>query len=262
MDGMRRSFTLVAAVGASTLAILYYYNKQRQQKQQNADNFSFSHLLDRTEDVGDVTTEVTTHDTTSSSSEDVTVTTNDTEINQSTGFEDTVVDESKRCRKILLLGLEKCGKSCLLAKLSHNMMEENTYAPTKGYNVVCVAHQNHNISMWEIGGSESYRSYWRNFCATTDLVLFVVDANQSGKFHQAKEFIFEVVTELEDGVDFHIVANTTTYTPSHVMDGLEDVLGVKRLNIPVHSVNLEYDSDDDGADVRTLLSCCLDKFTS
>jgi hypothetical protein len=46
------------------------------------------------------------------------------------------------------------------------------------------------------------------------------------------------------------------------MDGLEDVLGVKRLNIPVHSVNLEYDADDDGADVRTLLSCCLDKFTS
>ena len=95
MDGMRRSFTLVAAVGASTLAILYYYNKHRQQQQQNADNFSFSHLLDRTEDVGDVTTEVTTHDTTSSSSEDVTVTANDTEINQSTGFEDTVVDESK-----------------------------------------------------------------------------------------------------------------------------------------------------------------------
>ena len=70
------------------------------------------------------------------------------------------------------------------------------YFPIIGYFILFVL----------VGGSESYRSYWRNFCATTDLVLFVVDANQSGKFHQAKEFIFEVVTELEVRGNFNVIS--------------------------------------------------------
>ncbi len=45
-------------------------------------------------------------------------------------------------------------------------------------------------------------------------MLFVVDAKASAlnfnSIMEAKEYIFEVVTELDDGVDFHIVVTNTS----------------------------------------------------
>lgn len=260
MDLLKRSLKYIV-VGAGFGVIAYYaYHKTVTKKGPDHDDdiYSYSHLLDKSLGL----------DSTQSDSVFLDTPVNDTltSVNLCSDHEDDLAHSSvqdefvdkKRCKKILLLGLEKSGKSCLLAKLSRNMNKEAEYIPTKGYNVVCISHETYDISMWEIGGGPLYRAYWRHFCATTDLVLFVIDASDQDKISQAKDYIFEVVTELEDGVDFHVVASVTDNANDLPLEQLEDILGLKRLNIPVHCVNLQ--SDDD-ASVQTLLNCCLAKYS-
>ena len=47
-----------------------------------------------------------------------------------------------------MLGLQKCGKTCLLAALTHEE-DERPYSPTKGFNVVCITNLEQRLNIME-----------------------------------------------------------------------------------------------------------------
>ena len=55
-------------------------------------------------------------------------------------------------RRVLMVGLDNAGKTTLLYKLK--LGEVVSTAPTIGFNVESVLHNNVNLTVWDIGGQE------------------------------------------------------------------------------------------------------------
>ncbi|XP_065071916.1 ADP-ribosylation factor-like protein 3 [Rhopilema esculentum] len=86
--------------------------------------------------------------------------------------------EAASGKKVLVLGLEKSGKSCLLAAML-NEQAQKEYQPTLGFNVICITNINKRLDIMEIGGSARYKEYWDRFVNGTDLLVYVIDSSNT-----------------------------------------------------------------------------------
>ncbi|XP_035225450.1 ADP-ribosylation factor-like protein 3 isoform X2 [Stegodyphus dumicola] len=99
-----------------------------------------------------------------------------------------MIDDS--VKKILVLGLDKAGKSSFLSHLSKAEDNANKPEHTEGFSVVSVNCKNgKTLNFWEIGGSVNIRVYWSNFVQDTDVLIYIVD---SADDHRLAESIQEL----------------------------------------------------------------------
>lgn len=77
--------------------------------------------------------------------------------------------------RILILGLDNAGKTTVLYKWRSPKRVIRTM-PTIGFNVETFQHENVEFTMWDLGGQSNIRPYWRNYCAHTAAVVYVVDS--------------------------------------------------------------------------------------
>eukprot|EP00794_Sanderia_malayensis_P005379 gene5378-6052_t len=114
-----------------------------------------------------------------------------TEHTDFSDWPETQVSESGT--KVLVLGLEKAGKSCLLAALSSEE-ETKAYEPTQGFNVICMSTQSApRLDIMEVGGSEKYKEYWEYFVKDICILMYVVDSSDEAKIPEASDALFHVL---------------------------------------------------------------------
>lgn len=81
--------------------------------------------------------------------------------------------------KVLMLGLDGAGKTCIFYELAYNVylpgMGESPLS-THGFNVSTVQYGDYTMWMWEVSGQCSIREQWHRFYPYTKAVIFVVDA--------------------------------------------------------------------------------------
>ena len=90
---------------------------------------------------------------------------------------------SEKEPRILILGLDNAGKTTALKKLS----DESHVAtkPTEGFNVKTLDHDGFKLNVWDIGGQEAIRKYWRNYFDDTDVLIYVVDSADERRLEEA-----------------------------------------------------------------------------
>lgn len=92
---------------------------------------------------------------------------------------------SSRKASILILGLDASGKTTLLYRLKTN--ETNATIPTIGFNVETINYGNLTFTCFDIGGQEKIRRLWHNYYQGADAVVFVVDSNDTARFHEVRK---------------------------------------------------------------------------
>lgn len=70
--------------------------------------------------------------------------------------------------RLLLLGLDNAGKTTLLKQLASEEVTQVT--PTAGFNIKSVAAEGFKLNVWDIGGQDKIRAYWRNYFENTDIL--------------------------------------------------------------------------------------------
>ena len=95
----------------------------------------------------------------------------------------TVIKRSKvkeQRLRLLVLGLDGAGKSSLV----HRWAEDTPaiIAPTFGFRIITVRNRLH---IWDVGGQQAIRQYWRNYFESTDGLVFVIDAADPGRISQS-----------------------------------------------------------------------------
>jgi len=95
--------------------------------------------------------------------------------------------------KILLLGLDNAGKTTILYKLKIN--ETVNTIPTIGFNVESIKRDGVNFTMWDLGGQDKIRSLWKHYYHNTDVLIFVVDSNDTERFKIAKKEFHSIMNE-------------------------------------------------------------------
>uniref|UniRef100_A0A7S1CEZ2 ADP-ribosylation factor-like protein 1 n=1 Tax=Bicosoecida sp. CB-2014 TaxID=1486930 RepID=A0A7S1CEZ2_9STRA len=77
-------------------------------------------------------------------------------------------------RKLLLVGLDNAGKTTVLQQLHAGAAGETE--PTMDFNVEDVRVGKLTMHVWDVGGQDALRPYWRHYYTGTQGIIFVVDS--------------------------------------------------------------------------------------
>lgn len=82
-------------------------------------------------------------------------------------------------------GLDNAGKTTILKKF--NGEDISTISPTLGFNIKTLVYNGFNLNIWDIGGQQTIRSYWRNYFEQTDGIVWVVDTADKRRLSDCKK---------------------------------------------------------------------------
>ena len=86
----------------------------------------------------------------------------------------------KQETRVLVVGLDGAGKSTIVQRLKYGQtMDDSEVIPTIGFNIECVEYKKMIFSLWDLGGSQDARAFWRFYYQDTQAVIFVVDSSDN-----------------------------------------------------------------------------------
>eukprot|EP00177_Eucheuma_denticulatum_P007403 GFKZ01013477.1.p3 GENE.GFKZ01013477.1~~GFKZ01013477.1.p3 ORF type:complete len:182 (+),score=32.94 GFKZ01013477.1:309-854(+) len=97
--------------------------------------------------------------------------------------------------RILILGLDNAGKTSILYR-----MKEGTFhstVPTIGFNAEQIEVGKLKAKVWDLGGQESIRPYWRSYYQEQGAVIFVIDSCDQDRMQIAKRELMNIIEEEE-----------------------------------------------------------------
>uniref|UniRef100_A0A7E4VAT8 ADP-ribosylation factor-like protein 6 n=1 Tax=Panagrellus redivivus TaxID=6233 RepID=A0A7E4VAT8_PANRE len=95
--------------------------------------------------------------------------------------------------RLLILGLDASGKTTFMKKI--NGEDVSTISPTFGFNIETLEYKGWKLNLWDVGGQESLRSYWRNYFERTDGLIWVVDPWDSARVDEAGKTLHSLLNE-------------------------------------------------------------------
>merc|ERR1719261_356101 len=88
--------------------------------------------------------------------------------------------------RLLILGLDNAGKTTIVKKFNGEDIEE--IPPTLGY-------EQFKLSIWDVGGQKTIRSYWRNYFEATDGLVWVVDSADRPRLEDCRKELEALLQE-------------------------------------------------------------------
>ncbi|MQM17514.1 hypothetical protein Taro_050487 [Colocasia esculenta] len=114
---------------------------------------------------------------------------------------------------VLILGIDKAGKTTLLEKLkslysNFEGLPPDRIVPTVGLNIGRTEVSNTKLVFWDLGGQVGLRTIWEKYYEEAHAVIYVIDAACPSRFEDSKSAI-EKILRHEDlaGAPVLILAN-------------------------------------------------------
>ena len=99
----------------------------------------------------------------------------------------------EREMRILILGLDNAGKTTCVKRF--NNQDITTISPTLGFQIFSMHFRGYILNLWDIGGQQSLRAYWRNYFESTDGIVWVVDCNDVARLDMCKQELHALLKE-------------------------------------------------------------------
>ncbi|XP_078433451.1 GTP-binding protein 1 [Wolffia australiana] len=155
---------------------------------------------------------------------------------------------------VLILGIDKAGKTTLLEKLksSYSKLEglpSDRIVPTVGLNIGRIEVSNAKIVFWDLGGQIGLRTIWEKYYEEAHAVIYVIDAASPSRFEDSKSAL-EKVLRHEDlrGAPVLILANKQDLPGAGSSDEVARYLDLKELDDRIYM--FEAISALDGMGIR------------
>ncbi|MFX1528471.1 MAG: ADP-ribosylation factor-like protein [Promethearchaeota archaeon] len=115
----------------------------------------------------------------------------------------SIKEQLKSHKKLLMIGLDNGGKTSILAVLQDKFSIIKSLLPTRGVKRERLDFFGYPIISWDLGGQVQYREklYFNRpelFFTEVDLVLYVVDTNDSDRFPESANYYRQVLKALHD----------------------------------------------------------------
>ncbi|KAL9675078.1 hypothetical protein QQ045_003278 [Rhodiola kirilowii] len=137
---------------------------------------------------------------------------------------------------VLILGIDKAGKTTLLEKLKaffSNLegLPPDRIVPTVGLNIGRVEISNTKLIFWDLGGQPGLRSIWDKYYEEAHAVVYVIDAACPSRFEDSKSAL-EKVLRHEDlrGAPLLVLANKQDLPNAVSAEELSRYLDLKKLD--------------------------------
>mmetsp|Transcript_19452 Transcript_19452/g.26903 ORF Transcript_19452/g.26903 Transcript_19452/m.26903 type:complete len:213 (-) Transcript_19452:66-704(-) len=115
--------------------------------------------------------------------------------------------------RVLILGIDKSGKTTLLEKIKslyteHEGLPPGKILPTVGLNIGRAEAFNAKLVFWDLGGQTGLRSIWEKYYAEAHAVVYVVDVSEPDRFEEAKSAFNKAVGNRDlNGAPVLVLAN-------------------------------------------------------
>lgn len=143
------------------------------------------------------------------------------------------VKEKEREMRILILGLDNAGKTTIVKHLKGE--DVHSVSPTLGFDINTLEFGKYRLNLWDVGGQQTIRAYWRNYFEQTDGIIWVIDSADVQRLSDChKELEVLLIEERLAGASLLVLANKQDLagaldTESIVQHlALNDVIGRKR----------------------------------
>ncbi|KAL7147490.1 hypothetical protein ABFS83_06G110900 [Erythranthe nasuta] len=142
---------------------------------------------------------------------------------------------------VLILGIDKAGKTTLLEKLKAQYSNSeglplDRIVPTVGLNIGRVEASNTKLVFWDLGGQPGLRSIWEKYYEEAHAVIYVIDAACPSRFEDSKSAL-EKVLRHEDlqGAPLLVIANKQDLDDAVSAEELAQYLDLKKLDERVYT---------------------------
>ncbi|CAN1267304.1 ADP-ribosylation factor-related protein 1 [Linum perenne] len=152
---------------------------------------------------------------------------------------------------VLILGIDKAGKTTLLEKLktvysNSEGLPPDRIVPTVGLNIGRLEVSNSKLVFWDLGGQIGLRSIWEKYYEEAHAVIFVVDAACPSRFEDSKSALEKVLRHDDlQGAPVLILANKQDLPDAVTTDELGRYLDPKKLDerVSMYEAVSAYDGD-------------------
>ncbi|PPD79578.1 hypothetical protein GOBAR_DD23492 [Gossypium barbadense] len=108
---------------------------------------------------------------------------------------------------VLILGIDKAGKTTLLEKLKSVYLNleglpPDRIVPTVGLNIGRIEVSNTKFVFWDLGGQPGLRSIWEKYYEEAHAVIFVIDAACPSRFEDSKSALGKM--GIKEGVEWSV----------------------------------------------------------
>ena len=112
--------------------------------------------------------------------------------------------------KIIIIGDQGVGKSCLSIKASRNYFED-FYSPTVGFEFVSfnvrIEDKNIKLQIWDTCGQEVYRSLISSFYRSASLAIIVYSIDNEESFNNIEKWLNDIKTQSSPDVKIFLIGN-------------------------------------------------------
>ncbi|EPY54200.1 ADP-ribosylation factor Alp41 [Schizosaccharomyces cryophilus OY26] len=95
--------------------------------------------------------------------------------------------------RVLLLGLDNAGKTTILKRLLNENI--STVSPTFGFQIRTINVEGLHLTVWDIGGQKTLRSFWKNYFESTEAIIWVIDSLDESRLQECKYQLHELLLE-------------------------------------------------------------------
>ncbi len=135
--------------------------------------------------------------------------------------------------RLLMLGLDNAGKTTVLK--AFNGEDIHSISPTLGFNIQTLEYTGYKLNVWDIGGQQTIRSYWRNYFESTDGIIFVIDSSDSLRLELVKKELKELLTQEKlMGASLLIFANKQDIEGALSQEAIAEALDLKEIEKSRH----------------------------
>ena len=143
----------------------------------------------------------------------------------------TIIKKTKQREKevrVLMLGLDNAGKTTVVKRFCNK--DTSTISPTLGFEITPLQFKGYTVNLWDVGGQQSLRSYWRNYFEATDGLIWVVDSNDVGRLNDCRKEL-EVLLQEERlaGASLLIFLNKQDIPTALGAEEISKILDVDRI---------------------------------